>query len=358
MPARLPAHYPTARRNVGFSLVELMISIAIGLVLMLGLTTLLINNSATRTELEKSSRQIENGRYAVQIMSDDIRLAGFYGEYSFPSTTTATTPDPCATSVASLGWDATTPTIPTPIYGYTGGTTGPSCVTDRKAGTGILVVRRVQTASTTTAASGTTYLQVSLCNTDPTSTPFVLGTTGFTLKQKDCSTPAVLRKYVVHIYYISSCNVCTPSPDNIPTLKRVEIEGGVSSVVPLVEGIDNLQFDYGIDYLPAAPSQDGSPDCYITNPSATNPAADPLKTEITACPTGIWTDATRNWANVTAVRLNVLARNTEATGGYSDSKTYNLGLTGSVGPFNDAYKRHAYTGLVRVVNTSGRREKP
>lgn len=355
MPAKLPAHYPSTRRNFGFTLVEFMISIAIGLVLMLGLTTLLTNSSATRTELEKSSRQIENGRYAMQIMSDDVRLAGYYGEYSFPSTTTSTVPDPCATSVADLGWNSTTPTIPTPIYGYTGGTSEPSCVTNRKSGTGILVVRRAQTVSTTTATSGTTYLQVSLCDTE--STPFVLGTTGFTLKQKDCSTAAVLRKYVVHIYYISSCNVCSPSSDNIPTLKRVEIEGGVSSVVPLTEGIDNMQFDYGVDYQPAAPSQDGSPDCYISNPSATNPAAAPLSTEIASCPAGTWTDATMNWANVTAVRLNVLARNTEATAGHSDSKTYNLGLAGTVSP-SDAYKRHAYTGLVRVVNSGGRREKP
>lgn len=356
MPAKLPAHYPTTRRNSGFTLVELMISIAIGLVLMLGLTTLLVNSSATRTELEKSSRQIENGRYAMQIMSDDIRLAGYYGEYFFPSSATSTTPDPCATAVASLGWNSTTPTIPTPIYGYTGSESDPSCVTNRKSGTGILVIRRVQTVSTTTAASGTPYLQVSLCDTE--STPFVLDTTGLTLKQKDCSTTAVLRKYVVHIYYISSCNVCSPSSDGIPTLKRVEIEGGAISVVPLTEGIDSMQFDYGIDYLPAAPSQDGSPDCYITNPSATDSTVAPLSTEIASCPAGTWNDATKNWANVTTVRLNVLARNTETTVGYSDSKSYNLGLAGTAGPFDDAYKRHVYTGLVRVVNTSGRREKP
>lgn len=355
MPAKLPAHFPTARRNSGFTLVELMISITIGLVLLLGLTTLLVNNSASRTELEKSSRQIENGRYAMQIMSDDIRLAGYYGEYSFPTTITSTTPDPCATAVASLGWNSATPTVPTSIYGYTGSASEPSCVTNRKPGTGILVVRRVQTASIPAASPPAgTYLQVSLCSTE--STPFVLGTTGFTLTQKDCTTAAVLRKYVVHIYYISSCNVC--GSDTIPTLKRVEIEGGVSSVVPLVEGIDNMQIDYGVDYLPAAPSQDGSPDCYISNPSATVSAADPLKTEIVSCPAGTWTDAITNWANVTTVRLNVLARNTETTAGYSDNKSYNLGLAGTVGPFSDPYKRHAYTGLVRVVNTSGRREKP
>lgn len=357
MPTRHPDYYLTTRHDAGFTLVELMISIAIGLVLLLGLTTLLTNNSATRTELEKSSRQIENGRYAMQIMSNDIRLAGYYGEYTFPSNTTATAPDPCDT--ASPGWSSAPITIPTPIHGYTGSTSAPSCVTNRKSGTGILVVRRVQTASIPAASPPAgTYLQVSLCDTE--NTPFVLGTTGFTLKQKDCSTAAVLRKYVNHIYYISTCNVCSPSsnPDTIPTLKRVEIEGGASSLVPLVEGIDNMQFDYGVDYLPAAPSQDGSPDCYISNPSATNPAATPLSTEIATCPSGTWTDAATNWANVTAIRLHVLARNTETTAGHDDSKSYDMGLAGTASPSHDAYKRHAYTGLVRVVNTGGRREKP
>lgn len=355
MPAKLPAHTLIRKLDSGFTLVELMISIAIGMFLMLGLSTLLINSSATRTELEKSSRQIENGRYAMQIMSDDIRLAGYYGEYSFPSSIASTTPDPCATAVANLGWNSATPTIATPIYGYTGSASEPSCVTDRKSGTGILVVRRAQTVSipAISAAANTPYLQVSLCDTE--TTPFVLATTGFTLKKKDCSTTAVLRKYIVHIYYISTCNAC--GSDNIPTLKRVEIEGGASSVVPLVEGIDDMQFDYGVDYLPAEPSQDGSPDCYISNPSVTDATVAPLSSEIASCPGGNWAVAAANWANVTTVRLNVLAQNTETTGGYNNDRTYDLGLAGTVGPFNDAYKRHVYTGLVRVVNTSGRREK-
>ena len=64
----------------GFSLVELMISVTIGLILLLGLVTLLVNSSASHTEMQKSSAQIENGRYATQLLTDDIQLAGYYGE--------------------------------------------------------------------------------------------------------------------------------------------------------------------------------------------------------------------------------------------------------------------------------------
>jgi type IV pilus assembly protein PilW len=52
----------------------------------------------------------------------------------------------------------------------------------------------------------------------------------------------------------------------------------------------------------------------------------------------------------------LLARNNDITAGYQDTKTYNLGGAGTVGPLNDSYKRHAYNELVRVINPSGRRE--
>ena len=68
------------RTQAGLSLVELMISIAIGLALMAGITMLISQQSTASSELNKASRQIENGRYASQVLRDDIELAGYYGE--------------------------------------------------------------------------------------------------------------------------------------------------------------------------------------------------------------------------------------------------------------------------------------
>jgi type IV pilus assembly protein PilW len=64
-----------------------------------------------------------------------------------------------------------------------------------------------------------------------------------------------------------------------------------------------------------------------------------------------------------AVRLHILARNTETSGSWTDTRTYNLGLASIAdstigGPFNDAYKRHIYSTVARAVNPSGRRETP
>jgi type IV pilus assembly protein PilW len=97
----------------------------------------------------------------------------------------------------------------------------------------------------------------------------------------------------------------------------------------LVEGIENLQLDYGLDS-----DNDGAPDSYTTAPTATD------------------------WANVMAIRVNLLARNNTTTPGYSDTNTYSLGLTSVTVPTqNQAYKRHAFSELVRLINPSGRREQ-
>ncbi len=322
----------TSCRQTGLSLVELMISLTIGLFLLLGITTLIVQQSSTRGEMEKSSRQIENGRYAMQILRDDIQLAGYYGEYSPASGVAINVPDnPCdiaTAAAAKLGWDPAAPTVPVAIFGYPGGATDPTpttCLAKYQANTAILVIRRTETtAITATAANGVSnYLQVSQCQTE--TTPFVLATGDFTLKKKGCTAIPLsdLRKYVVRLYYISTCSVCAPW-DGIPTLKMVE--NGVAT--PLVEGIENMQFDYGIDDIGPP---DGSPDRYTATPAATA------------------------WPNVMTVRVNLLARNNDPTTGYTDPKTYSLGLAGTVKP-GGAYKRHAYSQLVRVVNPSGRRE--
>src|SRR5258708_10376653 len=85
----------------------------------------------------------------MQVVGDDLTLAGFYGTFS-PKGATVSTPDPCATAVGSLGFDNTTSPIkvPAPVYGYVGGAVSPTCLANRLAGTGIVVVRRVSSTAT------------------------------------------------------------------------------------------------------------------------------------------------------------------------------------------------------------------
>lgn len=313
------------RDQLGLSLVELMVSITIGMILLAGVTSLIVKQSHSRTELEKVSREIENGRYAIQLLRNDIEHAGLYGEYSPPNGTVYSTPDPCIAD--ATGW-STAPQVPVAIYGYAGGAADPTpsaCLPNYKKNTPILVVRRTSTTPTTTADGVSTYIQVAQCSSS--SIPFMVATAGLNLKEKDCATTAVLNQYQVNVYYISDCDVCSGSAkDSLPTLKLVQ---NGAAPVPLVDGIEEIRFDYGLDS--AAPFN-GSPDSYTATPAAAD------------------------WQNVMTVGINLLARNIEPTSGYKDAKTYNMGLAGTLGPFGDSYQRHLYSEVVRVINVSSRRE--
>lgn len=334
-------------RQSGLTLVELMVSVTLGLFMMAALTSLLLSQTSARDEFDKASRQIENGRYAMQILHDDIELAGYYGQlFSLP---TPSLTNPCNT--APTGSDLSLPILgyDSPVSGVVPSASSPSlpwpltCLSAANYLRGdVLVIRRADTSLTTMAAAAGTANEVYM---QTTGTQFLMNTGGnantanfnLTTTTSAGTNSAGLRAYLVHIYFISPCSkmiangsTCTATDDTIPTLKRLELSPSGSFILtPLVEGIQNMQLDYGIDS-----NGDGYPDSYITMP-ATATATD--------------------WSNVMAIRVNLLARNNDPSAGPPDLKTYTLGAAGSVGPFNDQYKRHAYSEVVRAVNLTGRR---
>jgi type IV pilus assembly protein PilW len=355
-PRRAPARAASCR---GFTLVELMIAILIGLLLLIALVSLIVSTVSSRTELDRSSSTIENGRYALELLSEDIAVAGYIGPTSTIVFNTAA-PGACPASIANLGYTAATnpaiSTVPLPISALS---TVPACLSNVLAGTAMLVITRASTtplASPAAASATETYLQVSTCSTD--TQPFVIASgasaASFDLMTKSCLSSALapVRKVIQHIYFVSSCNVC--GSDTTPTLKVAEYLNGSMSITPLVEGIENLQFDYGVDM-----DGDGAPDCYTSNPSS------PPAAEIAAAvcpptsPVYDWSVAATNWANVMAVRIHLLARSTDSGSGWPDARTYDMGLENpAVGPFNDAYKRRVYSSVARLNNSAGQRETP
>ena len=128
------------RRQRGFTLVELMIASAIGLLVLAGMATLFVSNSRAQTEIEKANRQIENGRYAIDLLTSDLRNAGYYGEFD-PSRMPdpAALPDPCDTDLADIR-----AALPLSVQGFNNAEDkSVACLTDLKPGTDIVVVRRV-----------------------------------------------------------------------------------------------------------------------------------------------------------------------------------------------------------------------
>jgi type IV pilus assembly protein PilW len=344
----------------GFSLAELLVAVAIGLVILASLSTLFVKNMRTPDEIEKASRQVENGRFAIDQISADLRNAGYYAEFD-PSVlpAPATLPAPCATDTASLKAG-----LVLPVQGVDGA--APGCLPDARPGTDVVVVRRTSTcvagaAGCDPVASGGPFFQASLCNNPgelDSANPadyYALDTDPAALQRhkRDCTqvagsgTLADVRRYLTHIYYIANND---KAGDGIPTLMRAELadsgSGPAFTVVPLAEGIENLQLEYGMDLAPAS-TGDGVADQFSANPSVYGGCA------LDAC-------AIANWRSVVSVKLHLLARNTVASTGYQDKKSYVLGKDAGgndivVAATNDAYRRHVFQSLVALPNPAGRR---
>ena len=75
-------------RNNGFSLVELMIAVVIGLFLVMVVGTLYVNSRTTYVAQDANSRLQENARFAVELLGREIRVAG-YPNVTFSQITTA-----------------------------------------------------------------------------------------------------------------------------------------------------------------------------------------------------------------------------------------------------------------------------
>jgi type IV pilus assembly protein PilW len=338
-------HLPTSQR--GFTLIELMVSVTIGLLLLAGLSALFVGNNQAQAEVEKANRQVENGRYAMQLLGSDLRNAGFYGEFDpTPLADPAAVPDTCATSMTAIK-----AALPLPVQGYDN--VNPlGCLADVRDATDIIVVRHTATcalgeAGCDVAAAGGPFLQASLCNNQSelgsgnTDNYYAVGTDSgvLHLHKRDCTavagsgTLAVVRRLETHIYFIANNNI---GNDGIPTLKRAEVVSSGAAmgvnIVPLVEGIENLQIEYGIDI-----DNDGVADQFTTVPATV-----------------------ANWRNVMAVKVNLLARTQLPSAGYTDKKSYILGEDSAGQPYvvnaaNDHFKRHVFSALVGLPNQAGRK---
>lgn len=125
-----------------------------------------------------------------------------------------------------------------------------------------------------------------------------------------------------------------------------ELAGGAFQARSIAQGVQDMHVEYGVDL-----DGNGSADCYVADPTANNSAACP------GVPGYDWGVALNNQANVTTVRVNVLARTLKPSAGQTDTRSYDLGRGVASGPFNDGYKRHVYAQVARMVNVAGTREQ-
>lgn len=351
---------------LGFSLVEMMVAITIGMMILAGLAGIFVNSSQSSREIARSAEQIENGRYAMEVLVSDMQHAGYYG-YLSKLPTAGALPDPCDVSTTTVLESA----LAYPIQGYRAAdlSTRPAVSANCAAGlltsanlapgSDVVVVRRADTALASGAVTvGRAYIQSSVSQAQvqlgvgggmlPVTNAMGTATTIF---KRDGVTAADTRMLRQHIYFVAPCRrgtgangICQAGDDSIPTLKRIELGVAANApaltIVPIADGVQFLKLEYGVDTSPVdvnintGLTGDGFPDSYVAAP------------------------ATAEWSQVVGARIYIVSRNTEGTMGHVDDKTYQAGTGLTTTATNDTFKRHQFQAEVRMKNIGTRREIP
>lgn len=389
----MTTHLHNKHSQVGFSLIELMIALVIGLLISAALGMLFLNVSRSNDEMAKANSQIETGRFAMQLLQEDIVHGGYWAGHvpRFDDFTFLDVPDDVPTAIPNpcLTYDAANWTpdyvesligLPMQVYGATP-PSGAGCVTNlatnKKIDTDVLVVRHAETCvpgqtNCDPNVADRLYFQASQCELEQKDNPFLLATSNFALHKRDCvpnagavtGTIADIQKFISNIYYVR--DYATTVGDGIPTLmvSQFDLVGGVlahQEAIPLIEGIEGFTVELGIDNR----SDTDNPTDYTKEIIwADETRLDSPTNRGDGIPEGAFlhcTDTTpctvAQLTNVVAAKIYVLARADRVSPGYLDTKTYQLGST-TLGPYNDGFKRHVFSTTVRLNNVSSRRETP
>jgi len=330
----------------GMTLIELMIAMTIGLALTIAVSAVYVNTSRARNDLERVSQATDNARFAVDLLTEDLRHAGFFGPFIPANDAVYVPSDPCNTAWNAQGWDLTASPqqMPVAVEGLDDPVALPAgwaCLPDVLPGSDVVTLRRVVETPVMPASITTTdvpYVQASQCTTDADPVRYSNDSAVFTLRNLACDDPALspvpARQYITRTYYVASCNVCAPS-DGVPTLKRVEMRDGALTVQALAEGVVDMQLQYGFDA-----DGDGDVDAYQVGLN------------------GVGGDPGNDWSNVMAVRTHMLMQSTGRISGAADTRTYNLGPGHTAETCPDGRRCILTNNTVRLINVAGRRETP
>jgi len=349
-----------------------MVALTIGLFLTLGLMLMMSDSSRTFKIQDDYARMQENAVSSLRYLNDSLRHSGFYG---LAGDTISL--DQYGTIGGITNDCGNTLTSGVPLFGYEFATAAAAnaalaCIRTQNFQPGPALVLRL--------ASG---IGIPDPNGDGNLTDGMAAQPGFTntlYVQSDANFGYVFRggdfaalvganlvkKYVsgnqfpvfpyqMHVYYVRPCSrptgaggtQCQATDDSgrpIPTLVRQELEATTMVERALAEGVERINFLYGVDTLPA-PDGNGIADRYVADPLAV---------------------AGDGWARVVSVRVTLLVRSPTVIAGHDDStKSYDLNgdgtpdftCTDSVAtePMACAYKRALFSQVIQVRNVAFRK---
>lgn len=327
-PHKKRAPHTALSAAAGFSLIEMMISITIGLVIIAALVGVLAGNARSSKTNDRTSELQGNGRYALDHLSSELRHAGFHGYTPLTNPISSTVLTLTGALPACGGSTAFVSNIRQGIWGSDDSNPfAGDCIPANYRTGDVLVIRRVA-SQTTLSASGvpnTAYLRSSYDGgsvfqfATSAAVPTVTGDAraeNFELWQ--------------YVYYIGNDD----ADATLPALRRVRLQTAADPVPGslldemIVSGIEQMQVQYGVFNATDNTTQ------YFDANGITGSSTD--------------TSAT-GWDNVRTVRIWLLARNAKAEANYANTGTYRMGSF-DYGPVNDNIRRQLFSTVVQLRN--------
>jgi prepilin-type N-terminal cleavage/methylation domain-containing protein len=168
-----------AGSEAGFTLIELMISMTISVLMLTAMIGTLANTSRNNSEMQKTNGLIENGRFAFQLLQNDLVHAGFWGGYvpQFDDLSATAVPSDVPTAVPNLcesyaNWNSAyrVNLVGISVQSADVLPVGPGCVAPlaQRAGTDVLAIRHAETCvpgegTCEADLAGRLYFQASRC---------------------------------------------------------------------------------------------------------------------------------------------------------------------------------------------------
>ena len=286
-----------------FTIVELLIALALGLTLSGAITKIYLQNNASLQQDEQIARLQENARYALKMLTREIGMAGFIAGTPEQNTITSSVVSTgCAPDTWALNLTTPLDFINDVTNASTLTTTSGISITcspsDLLTNTDIISIKR--TADRPTAENGAVashvasvgnqwYMRLSDSRSDK-SWRYVAANGTFESADTATNSDIDYWAYYHKIFYLKNI---TQNSKQVPTLCAQVLIGSSMAEECYVEGIENVQIEIGLDT-----NQDSTPDIFKSAPSATE------------------------MADAVVVRLYLLARSPEEIPGYTNNKTY------------------------------------
>ncbi|MCS3834369.1 type IV pilus assembly protein PilW [Aeromonas veronii] len=309
----------------GFTLVEWLIAMLIGVFLIGGGLSIFVASRATTEDGFDQSELQENGRIAMRLLTQDLKWAGFWGDYTgSPMAAGQGVTLSAGSSVLAandcldnLGRGSLPPSVGTNrgIWvaqvdnnrAITGGAFACIPVVSRIANTDVISIKRL--------------IGQPLADAAATANRFYLATTtqaaqmfkgGETIPSTTAMPARQLWEYQHFIYYLS------PNAAGNPELRKRYLTANGGSVLitgPMAEGIERMTILFGID---DSPVPDGEIDRYVATANVTEQE---------------WSEG-----RVVAARIFILVRSLQASSSYVNNNVYQVGSV-SVSGNGDGFRR-------------------